>query len=78
MNKMITEKLERVAGVLESLDAEQQKALLADIEAHVDAYTHPHITPAQQDEVQRRLAEPRQYASDADVEAILRRFTLDR
>ncbi len=75
MNKMITDKLTRVAGVLESLDAEQQKAVLAEIEEHVEAYTHTHVTPAQRDEVKRRLTGPRQYVSDAEIEAIFRRFT---
>lgn len=77
MNKMITDKLTKVAGVLESLEAEQQKALLAEIEEHVEAYTHTHVTSTQRDEVKRRLMGPRQFVSDAEIEAIFRRFTAD-
>ena len=77
MNKMITDKLTKVAGVLESLEAEQQKALLAEIEEHVEAYTHTHVTAAQRDEVKRRLTGSRLYVSDEEIEAIFHRFTAD-
>ncbi len=71
MIKAIVEKLTKVAKAIETLPEETQKALIAEFEERVVDFSTPHMSRAQRAEVQRRLALPRRYVSDARIRSIL-------
>ena len=51
-----------------------QEALVDEFSERVSDAAHPHLTEAQEAEVKRRLALPRRYATDDEVQAILSRY----
>ena len=74
MNSAVSQTLDRLAERLNDLPEDVQADVLAEIEAKVEGLALTHLTEAQRALVVRRLAEPRDYASNEDVAAVLRRF----
>lgn len=69
-----TQKLAELADTLRTLPEEAQADVLAEIDNLVQNLKQSHMTDAQRTIVKERLAEPRVYATRAEVSALLRRF----
>ena len=74
MNVAATQKLERLAQALNDLPEETQADVLADWEAQVENLTAPRLTDEQVEIVRQRMAAPRVYVSNEDIEALMRRY----
>jgi hypothetical protein len=65
--------LTRAFTVAETLSADQQDALALEIEARVAELAHRHVTTTHDNEVERRLSQPANYANTDAVEAFFAR-----
>lgn len=74
MTKTIADKLSDLVKAVKALPDEMQEALVEEFSERVSDAAHPHLTSAQLAEVKRRLALPRRYATDDEVQAILSRY----
>lgn len=77
MTKTITEKLSDLVKAVKELPDDAQEALVDEFSERVSDALHPDLTDAQLDEIKRRLALPRRYATDNEVQTILRRYKRD-
>ena len=74
MTAQLPRQLKELATTIGALPDDARADVLAEIAAKVESLKHSQLTQAQRAIVQRRLAEPRVYASPAAVTALLRRF----
>ena len=74
MTKTVADKLSDLVEAVKELPDEMQEALVDEFSERVSDAAHPHLTEAQEAEVKRRLALPRRYATDDEVQAILSRY----
>jgi len=74
MTKTIADKLSDLVKAVKQLPDEAQEALVDEFAERVSDAAHPALTDAQLAEVKRRLALPRQYATDDEVHSIMRRY----
>ena len=71
----VDHKLAELAVTIRSLPEDVQADVLADIESRVSRLAHSQMTGEQREIIKRRLAEPRDYADEGEVAALLRRFS---
>jgi hypothetical protein len=74
MTKTVAEKLSDLVKAVKELPDEMQEALVDEFSERVSDAGRPHLTQEQVAEVKRRLAMPRRYATDDEVQAILSRY----
>jgi hypothetical protein len=74
MIKTVAEKLSDLVKAVKELPDEMHEALVDEFSERVSDAGHPHLTQEQVAEVKRRLAMPRRYATDDEVQAILSRY----
>lgn len=74
MSKTTFEKLDHAVKAVRTLPEEAQEAIAQELMERVSEFSHSHLSEEQRDEVRRRLAKPRHYASDEEVRAVLRRY----
>jgi hypothetical protein len=66
---------ERIVAKVEAMDEDEREAVAAALEAVLaDRQGESVLTPEQVAEVERRLAEPVEYASDEEVEAFFAEY----
>jgi hypothetical protein len=73
MNDMPKRRLDEALAAARTLPQSQQDALAAEIMERVDELSASSLSPAQRDEIKRRLAEPPRYADPVDVRAFFGR-----
>jgi hypothetical protein len=74
MSKSVAEKLSDLVKAVQELPDEMQEALVEEFSERVSHVGRPRLTNAQLAEVKRRLALPRRYATDDEVQSILQRY----
>ena len=74
MTKSVAEKLSELVKAVQQLPDDMQEALVEEFSERVSDAGQPRLTEAQLAEVKHRLALPRRYAADDEVQAILRRY----
>ncbi len=74
MSKTPAVRLADLAVAVQALPEDVQHLLVREIEERLSDISVPQMTGAQRLEVKRRMAQPRQYVSDVEVRAILRRY----
>jgi hypothetical protein len=74
MTKSVAEKLSDLVKAVQQLPDEMQEALIEEFSERVSDERQPRLTDAQLAEVKRRLASPRRFATDEEVQSILQRY----
>ena len=74
MTNTALEKLDRAVKAIRELPEEAQEAIAHELMERVSEFSRSHLSDTQREEVRRRLAKPRRYASDDEVRAVLRRY----
>lgn len=74
MTNILAATMDRLAVRLRDLPEDAQTEVLAEIEAKMDDLAQSKMTEEQRDLVLRRIAAPRDYASPAEVAALLDRY----